>query len=91
MKNDPSLAALGRALDFFGNHGAMARALGITPRELLGARQRGRVNGKIAEKIHQLTAGTVRREELRPDLYPRRRHYERVRLKRLNERRQRHD
>lgn len=74
MRNEP-LVAFGRALDFFGDHRTMARALGITVRELHVARGRGRVNGELAEKIHQVTFGTVRREELRPDLFPRRQQY----------------
>ena len=89
MTLDSSLAALGRALDFFGNHESMARALGITTRQLWCARERGRVSGKLAERIHALTCGNVRREELRPDLYPRRHHYNRVRVRRINERRER--
>ena len=65
-------AALGRALDFFGTHVATARALGITSKELWGARKRGRVSVPLANKIHQATHGAVRREELRPDVFPRR-------------------
>ena len=82
MRVDISTAALGRALDFFGSHAGLARALATTSRKLWQARKRGQVNRAWAEKIHRLTAGTVRMEELRPDLYPRERHFERVRIQR---------
>jgi DNA-binding transcriptional regulator YdaS (Cro superfamily) len=73
MSNATAIAALHRALDWFGNHGAMAHALRISSRVLQHARYHGRVSREIAERIHKLTAGRVRREELRPDLYPRHR------------------
>jgi DNA-binding transcriptional regulator YdaS (Cro superfamily) len=82
-----TLIAMGRAIDFFGNHRAMARALGIRPRELWRARRLGRVPGRLADKIHQLTYGTVRREELRPDLFPTEHHYERIGWRRNSEKR----
>jgi DNA-binding transcriptional regulator YdaS (Cro superfamily) len=86
---DGALIALGRALEFFGDHKAMARALGIRTRQLWGARDRGRVSGEIAEKIHRLSGGNIRREELRPDLFPRERHYNRVKVRRTREQQQR--
>jgi DNA-binding transcriptional regulator YdaS (Cro superfamily) len=81
--------ALRRALDFFGGHRAMACALGISPDDLTGARVRGKVSGEIAEKIDKMTAGKVRREELRPDLYPRDHHFNRIRAQKINARRNR--
>lgn len=84
MRNEPSLKALGRALDFFGNHAAMARALGIASRELWCARSQGKVNGRLAEKIHQVTGGAVRREELRPDLFSLPHYCNRSRMQRSN-------
>lgn len=65
----------------------MSRALGITPRDLWGARCRGKVSGEIAERIDKLTFRTVRCEELRPDLYPRDHHFNRVRAQKINARR----
>src|SRR5581483_9265052 len=80
--SDISDTAMGRALDFFGGHTAMARALCMTPRELWGARTRGQLSRRATERVHRLTLGTVRREEVRPDLYPRGRHFIRVKVRR---------
>jgi DNA-binding transcriptional regulator YdaS (Cro superfamily) len=85
--NSP-FVALSHAVEFFGDHKTMARALGVTSKGLKSARLRGRVSGELAEKIQQLTGGAIKREELRPDLFPRQRHYNRVRLRRLGEQQQ---
>lgn len=85
MTIDQRTAALGRALEFFGDHKSMAKALGVTPKALWGARERGQVNAKMANLIHQVTGGNIRREELRPDLFPRRHHHRRVWARRRRE------
>jgi DNA-binding transcriptional regulator YdaS (Cro superfamily) len=64
-------SAIGRALDHFGNHNAMARAVGMTRKALWQARMRGRLSINVAERIHRITGGLVRKEELRPDAFPR--------------------
>jgi DNA-binding transcriptional regulator YdaS (Cro superfamily) len=83
------LSALNRAFEFFGDPTVMAGALGLTSRELWVARYRNRVSGQLAERIERVTGGTVRREELRPDLYPKGEHFNRIRVRKINERRQR--
>jgi len=85
MTVDSPVGPLGRALRFFGSLKAMARALGVTSRDLWGAMDRGKVSGRVAERIDQLTSGMVRCEELRPDLFPRGRHFNRVRVRKRNE------
>lgn len=49
----------------------MARAVGIPRKALWGARDRGRVSVALANKIHGVSQGCVRREELRPDIFVR--------------------
>lgn len=82
-------SAFCRAFDFFDDPIAMARALGITTRELWVARYHRRVSGQLADRIERVTGGTVRREELRPDLYPKDEHFNRIRVRKIDERRQR--
>lgn len=56
-----------KALQITGGVSAMAKSLGLTPWAV--SKWRHRVPAERCRQIEELTAGQVRREELRPDLF----------------------
>jgi DNA-binding transcriptional regulator YdaS (Cro superfamily) len=66
------LKPLERAIEFIGSQAKLAKVCGVHQTTVWGwlHEMRGWVPGEYAEVIERATDGRVKRDELRPDLYP---------------------
>lgn len=60
---------LARAVAIFGNQSKLAVAIGYSQHAVWHAFKRGRVSPEMAVAIHKATAGKIKKQHLRPDIF----------------------
>lgn len=70
MDTKNASAALDKAVATVGGVGRLARLLGVRQPAVSNWRRRGKIPAVQVIPIERATNGAVRREELRPDIYP---------------------